>query len=153
MWSGRGERSEKWERLWRAESMVRDSSDGGVILIHPLIYLYDKLINIAYSELKNSICFLLSPKRVKYETIKIWSDLFLRGMYNAHPFNTAFSPSYSYIYPRVRVRVWTRGRGPCPCLPCSCQICNSCNVPIIKCHRWKMTLSLANYKKKQKCYL
>lgn len=35
MWSGRGERSEMWERLRRAESTVRESRDGGV-LIHSI---------------------------------------------------------------------------------------------------------------------
>lgn len=39
MWSGRGERSEMLEMLRRAESIVRESREGGV-LIHSLSYKY-----------------------------------------------------------------------------------------------------------------
>jgi hypothetical protein len=46
MWSGMEERSEKFERWRTAVSIVRESNDGGVVLIqssliyHPFIYLF-----------------------------------------------------------------------------------------------------------------
>jgi hypothetical protein len=43
MWSGMGERSEMSERLRTAESMVRETSDGGVF-IHSLIKKLKSLI-------------------------------------------------------------------------------------------------------------
>jgi hypothetical protein len=73
MWSGMEERSEKLERWRTAVSIVRESNDGGVVLIqssliyHPSIYLFIILLIKQYQlslslSLPLPLCFLKKEK-------------------------------------------------------------------------------------------
>jgi len=101
MWSGMEERSEKFERWRTAVSIVRESNDGGVVLIqssliyHPSIYLFIiLLINQYHLSLSLSLP-LLSKER------KVWlGPQFLERLL------AAFSPPSLPLLLTLRLPAW-----------------------------------------------
>jgi hypothetical protein len=101
MWSGMEERSEKLERWRTAVSIVRESNDGGVVLIqssliyHPSIYLFIiLLINQYHLSLSLSLP-LLSKER------KVWlGPQFLERLL------AAFSPPSLPLLLTLRLPAW-----------------------------------------------